>query len=162
MHLWASTAQPYSNMDKDLQPLLTSLFLLAAVVRLNSSFHHVTNVPVYTCRGKDNVIIQRTATVPVFSGAISPSLIEITLLRDLWFQRNGEKTLVCWSRSALINLNEKLRPHVEGTTTMQAFVLTLSDEERLRKITFLTLTLTLTQSVWIILTSCFCHHWARL
>ncbi len=67
-------------------------------------------------------IIQQTVTVPVFSGAISPTLIAKTLLTELWCQRNGEKKSACLFRSALTDLNEKVRLHVEGTTTMQALV----------------------------------------
>ncbi len=56
-------------------------------------------------------------TVPVFSGAISPTLIGTTLSMELWFQRNGEQTFTCKSRLALIDLNEKVHLHVEEITT---------------------------------------------
>ncbi len=70
------------------------------------------------CRRKD--VIHQPATVPVFSSATRPTLIGKTLLMELWFQRNGEQTFACRSRTALINLNEKVRLHVKATTTMQS------------------------------------------
>ncbi len=91
MYLWASTTRRYFDMVNKLQALLPLLTLQAAVVQLNSAFHHVPTA--YTHRRKD--IIQWTAAVTVFSCAISRS------------------------RSVLINLNEKVRPHVEEMTTMQ-------------------------------------------
>ncbi len=90
--------------------------MLVAVVQLNSAFHHATAA--YMRRRKE--IIQRTATVPVFSSTISPTLIKTILSTELWFQRKGEKTFLCRSRSALIEINEKLRQHVEGMRTMWA------------------------------------------
>ncbi len=103
--------------DYKLHTLLTLLSLLAAVVLLNSAFHHA--ITAYMLRRED--ITQRSATIPVFSCAISPTLIGTTLLTELWFQRNGEQTL-CWSRSALIDMNKKVHLHVEGTTTMRALM----------------------------------------
>ncbi len=35
--------------------------------------------------------------VPVCGSAIRSTLIGTTLSAELWFQRNGEKTFVCWS-----------------------------------------------------------------
>ncbi len=63
----------------------------------------------YSITPSDVILLKRTATVPMFS----PTLSETTLSVELWFQRNGEKMF----RSALIDLNEKLRLHVEGRTT---------------------------------------------
>ncbi len=80
----------YFNIDNESLALLT-LSLPAAVVQLNSAFYHVTSA--YMCRRKD--ISQRTVTVPVFSGAIRPSLIGTTFLTELWLQSNGEKTFTC-------------------------------------------------------------------
>ncbi len=85
-------------MDDKLQGSLTALSLLAAAVWLNSAFYH--RVTTVYMRGKKD-ITQRTATVPVFRGVISPTLNGNTLLKELCFQRNGEKTLACRSRSAL-------------------------------------------------------------
>ncbi len=87
-------------------------------MQLNFAFHHATIANMH--RRKD--VIQQIATVPVFSGAISPTLIETTLSTELWFQRNGEQTFACQFRSALIDLNKKLRLHVEGSTTMWALM----------------------------------------
>ncbi len=94
MHLWATTTPHYINMDNELQAL-TLLSLLAAVVQINSTFYQATTA--YMCRRND--IIPRTGTVPVFSGTISPTLIETILVTGLWFQRNGEKTFTCRPRS---------------------------------------------------------------
>ncbi len=116
--LWALNTWRYFNMDNKLQAMLTLSSLLAAVVHLISAFHHATTA--YMQRRKD--IIQRTATVPMFSSTISPALIETTLSTELWFQRNGKKTFLCWSWLALMDQNKKLRQHVDGMTTMRALV----------------------------------------
>ncbi len=59
-------------MDNEIQALLT-FDLLAAVMQLNYAFyHHATTA--YMQRGKD--IFQLTVTVPVFSGTISPTLMD--------------------------------------------------------------------------------------
>ncbi len=86
------TTQRYFNMDNKLQPLLTLLSLQAAVVQLNSTFyHHATTA--YTRRRKD--IIQRTVTVPMFSGAISPTLMDnfiysvVPTVPKLWINIDG-------------------------------------------------------------------------
>ncbi len=80
MYLWASTICHYFDMDNKLQPLLTLLSLLAAVVQLNSAFHHATTANMH--RRKD--ITQWPATVPMPSGAISPTLVETTSSTELW------------------------------------------------------------------------------
>ncbi len=66
-------------MDK-LQELLNLLSLLAAVALLSSAFYHFTTA---CMRGRKNNIIQGTATVPVLSSAISPTLIGTTLLAEM-------------------------------------------------------------------------------
>ncbi len=97
MYQWASTTWHYFNIDNELQPLLTLLSLLAAVMQLNSTFyHHATTA--YMHGRKD--ISQRTVTVPMFSSTISPTLIGTTFSTELWSQKNGKKTFKCWSRSA--------------------------------------------------------------
>ncbi len=62
-------------MDNKLKEFLTLLSPPAPVV-LNSAFYH--HVTAYMNRRED--IIQRTATVPVFSDTISSTLIGKTLL----------------------------------------------------------------------------------
>ncbi len=94
MYLRALATWHYSDMDNKLQALLTLLSLLTAVVQLNSAFHHATTA--YMRRRKD--ITQRAVTVPVLSSAISPMLVGTTLLMELWFHRNGEKTGRCAGR----------------------------------------------------------------
>ncbi len=64
------------------------LSLLAAVVQLNSAFHHVTTA--YMRRRRDTN--QQTETVPVLSGAIGPTLTGKALLVELLFQKDGEQT----------------------------------------------------------------------
>ncbi len=104
-------------MDNELQELLTLLSLPAAVLQLNSAFYHHA---AHMHRWQD--IIYRTATVPMFSCTFSPTLTGTTFINRIvvpeeWQEKNSHR-----SRSALIDLNEKLCLHAEGTTTMWALV----------------------------------------
>ncbi len=159
MYLWASTAQRYFNMDNKLQALLTLLSLLAAVVQLNSAFNHHTTTA---------HIIQRTATVPVFSSAISPTLIgQLYYNSIVVVPEESEKILHVgpdWPEQKCVstcggndnNAGARGRFHKADLH----FVLMLSNEGRLQKTT---------DWFWINLTSCFCRSdslssssWSRL
>ncbi len=104
-------------------------------------YHHAA--PAYMRRRKDKFIIQRTVTVPAFSSAISPPVFEITLLTELWFQRNGEKTFACLSRSAQCG---------------RSWMLSQRWPARCINVKWRGKTPESHRCVWIILTSCFCHY----
>ncbi len=136
-----------------LQTLLTLLSLLAAVMQLNPASHNVTSANM--CRRKIKLVFS-------WSAALSALHWWTTLSLELWFQRNGEKTFAWRSRWALIDLNEKLCPCVEVMTTMRVLM------DVFTKLTSDCINVTWGktpekhQCVWIILTSCFCHHRTNL
>ncbi|XP_056157048.1 putative nuclease HARBI1 [Lampris incognitus] len=139
-------------MDNELQALLTLLSILAAVVQLNSAFCNAAAA--YVRRRQlivqaicDNPRIQRRRqprkrrrfwVKPGRTSAWWDNFVNEVVVPEEWRENFR------MSRSTLIDLGERLRPHVEGaTTTMRApvAVLTkvactlyyLSDEGSLRK-----------------------------
>ncbi len=95
---------------------MTLLSLLAAVAQLNSAFYHIT-----ACMRMRKDIIQRSATVPVFS-CYQPDTDGDNFMNRVVVPEEWREIFACWFRLALTDLNEKVSLHVEGTTAMRALM----------------------------------------
>uniref|UniRef100_A0A667XT45 Putative nuclease HARBI1 n=1 Tax=Myripristis murdjan TaxID=586833 RepID=A0A667XT45_9TELE len=139
-------------MDNDLQALLALLSMVAAVVQLNSAFYNAT----IAYMRRRQAIVRAICDNPRVQRRYQPYIERRFWVRpgrtSAWWDNFISEVVAPeeWrenfrmSRSALVNLSERLRPHVEGVKTQMRSpvdVLTkvactvyyLSDEGKLRK-----------------------------
>ncbi|KAG1925610.1 protein ALP1-like [Pimephales promelas] len=141
------------NMDNELQALLTLMSLLAAVVQANSAFYNAITAYMRWRQTIIRAIYDNSRVQRRYQPYMERRFWVKPGRTSAWWDNFKNQVVVPkeWcenfrmSRAALINLSERLRPHVEGATTKMRIpmdVLTkvacilyyLSDEGTLRKI----------------------------